>query len=363
MYLAQEEGIQNPITDLIAEVYNFSQKPELDGASICGNCTTGQKLRIKSTAYIPITPVLFKLARGGRKLKSLSRGEVLEYIRKRAYWRVVRVGDNSRFSWIICTDSWQHGKELPRYDVERLELEIIGSSNDTKHFESPAVLPSFENFKQEPTITGGADGALDPELKQPKIDPPAPRYVLNPRNKMRFSNHRYRPKRPRATLPLHSDLHFRQVLKADSVILLESSSVDFLNPDTDIDMTQLSLLDETNDVIFHISIRRGEGEIIFNSKIGGSWGEEECITMEHRFGSEDGATIMIHDQGEGFEVWIDWVHAIWFAKRVKGRTPMLIQYGLGDEQGTSTLSEDLDVRTYPSMKALFLQKHAHEEEK
>lgn len=66
----------------------------------------------------------------------------------------------------------QHGKELPRYEVEKLELEIIGSSNDTKHFENPALPPSFENFKKEPTISGGADGAFDPELKQPNVDPP-----------------------------------------------------------------------------------------------------------------------------------------------------------------------------------------------
>lgn len=69
----------------------------------------------------------------------------------------------------------QNGKELPRYEVEKLDLEIIGSSNDTKFFENPAKPPSFENFKPEPTISGGADGALDPELKQPKTEPPAPR--------------------------------------------------------------------------------------------------------------------------------------------------------------------------------------------
>lgn len=74
-------------------------------------------------------------------------------------------------------DRSQNEKELPRYDVEKLELEIIGSSNDTKHFTNPALPPAFENFKKEPTITGGADGALDPELKQAKIDPPAPRYA------------------------------------------------------------------------------------------------------------------------------------------------------------------------------------------
>ncbi|CAI7654190.1 unnamed protein product [Penicillium glandicola] len=326
LYLAQEDGIQTPLTDLIAEVYNFSQKPELDGSSVCGNCIKGQKSRVKSTAYIPITPVLYKLLRDGRKLKSLTRDEVLAYIGKRAYWR--------------------NEKELPRYEVERLELEIIGSSNDTKHFINPATPPAFENFKKEPTITGGADGALDPELKQPKIDPPAPR-----------------PKRPRANLPLHGSLRFPQSLKADSVILLESSSVDPVKPDVGIDMTQISIKDAENDIIFHISIRRAQGQIIFNAQLSGSWGEEERINLDRRFGSEDGATILIHDQGEGFEISIDWVHAIWFAKRAHGRTPQSILYDIGDKEGTSTLSEDLEVRTYPSMKALFLQKHAHEEER
>ncbi|CAG7938948.1 unnamed protein product [Penicillium olsonii] len=329
LYLAQEEGVQTPITDLIAEVYNFSQKPELDGAVVCGNCTDGQKAKVKSTAYIPITPVLFKLARSGRKLKSLSRDEVLEYIRKRAYWRV-----------------FKHGKELPRYDVEKLDLEIIGSSNDTKVFEDPTKPPAFENFKKEPTITGGADGALDPELKQPKIEPPAPQ-----------------PKRPKANLPLYGSLRFPRILKADSVILLESSSVDLSTPDSKIDMTQISIKDANDDTIFHISIRRGQGEIIFNSKLDGSWGEEERIPIGSRFENEEGATILIHDQGNGYEVSIDWVHALWFAKRADGRTAQSIWYGLGDKQGTSTLSEDLEVRTYPSMKALFLQKHSHEEEK
>ncbi|KAJ5784169.1 uncharacterized protein N7518_009846 [Penicillium psychrosexuale] len=328
LYLAQEDGIQTPLTDLIAEVYNFSQKPELDGSSVCGNCKKGQTSRVKSTAYIPITPVLYKLLKGGRKLKTLTRDEVLAYIRKRAYWRV-----------------FKNEKELPRYEVEKLELEIIGSSNDTTHFTNPATPPAFENFKQEPTITGGADGALDPELKQTKTDPPAPR-----------------PKRPRANLPLHSSLKFQQTLKADSVILLESSSVDLVQSNG-IDMTQISIMDAENDIIFHLSIRRAQDEIIFNSKLGGSWGEEERVDIDDRFESEDGATILIHDQGEGFEVSINWVHAIWFGKRAKGRTPQSISYDLGDKEGTSALSEYLEVRTYPSVKALFLQKHSHEEEK
>lgn len=58
----------------------------------------------------------------------------------------------------------QNNQELPRYEVETLDLKIIGSSNDTEHFENPALTSAFENFKKELTITGGADGALDPEL-------------------------------------------------------------------------------------------------------------------------------------------------------------------------------------------------------
>jgi hypothetical protein len=139
--------------------------------------------------------------------------------------------------------------------------------------------------------------------------------------------------------------------------------VDPVKPDDGIDMTQISIIDAKNDIIFHISIRRGQGQIIFNSKLGGSWGEEERVDMARRFDNEDGATILIHDQGEGFGVSIDWVHAIWFAKRAQGTTPKSIQYDLWNKVGTSALSEDLEVRTYPSMKALFLQKHAHEEEK
>lgn len=128
-------------------------------------------------------------------------------------------------------------------------------------------------------------------------------------------------------------------------------------------MTQISIKDAVGNIIFHVSIRRGQGQIIFNAKIKGSWGEEERIKLDRRFRLNEGATIMIHDQGEGYEVWIDWVHAIWFSKRIKDAVPKSISYGLGDDNGTAVLADDIEVRTYPSMKALFLQKYEHEEEK
>jgi hypothetical protein len=124
-------------------------------------------------------------------------------------------------------------------------------------------------------------------------------------------------------------------------------------------MTQIALLDAANNMVFHMSMRRVPGVIVIN----GSSGKEHWIQMDQSFRAEDGATIMIHDQGIGYEVWIDWVHVAWILKQDEDQPAAAIAYGLGDEYGTSALSDELEVRTYPSMKALFLQKHEHEEEK
>lgn len=129
-------------------------------------------------------------------------------------------------------------------------------------------------------------------------------------------------------------------------------------------MTQISIQDAAGDIIFHISIRRAQMQIIFNAKIKGSWGEEESIKLDDRLqAGEEGATILIHDQGYGYEVWINWLHALWFSKRLKDAVPKDISYGLADDNGTSVFSDEIEVRIYPSMKALFLQKHEHEEER
>jgi tyrosinase len=105
--------------------------------------------------------------------------------------------------------------------------------------------------------------------------------------------------------------------------------VDLVKPDDGIDMTQISIIDAETDTIFHLSIRWAQGQIDFKAKFGGWWGEEERINIDHRFDSEDGATILIHDQGDGFEVSIDWVHAVWFAQRAQdSRTLLSIWYDI-----------------------------------
>jgi hypothetical protein len=50
-----------------------------------------QREKVKSTAYIAITPVLLNLAREGKKIGSLTKEVVLKYLRDHVYWSVIQV--------------------------------------------------------------------------------------------------------------------------------------------------------------------------------------------------------------------------------------------------------------------------------
>ncbi|KAL1977859.1 hypothetical protein VTN31DRAFT_718 [Thermomyces dupontii] len=317
LYLAQQEGRQVSATDLIGEVYNFSQRPEVNGKEVCTNCKKGQQKKVKATAYLPITPVLYSLIKEGRDLKSLTREEVLAYLQKRAYWRVVK-----------------NGKSLPRYEVEKVELEIVGGTNDATNFEDPTKAPLLENFKEEPTISGGADGAFNPDLKQPIVPPPPPKPVV-----------------PKATLPLRGSLTLKAPLETDGVILVNAPKLDLKKAVTStIDNTQINFLTGSETLIL-ISFRRAEGEIVFNSRLQGSYGEEVRVPLDNRFKTKT-PTFLLHDQGDGYEVFIDWVHVVWFEKREKEKKITRVTYGVNESQNP-VLGDALKVKVFPSLKELF----------
>ncbi|KAI9370619.1 common central domain of tyrosinase-domain-containing protein [Aspergillus egyptiacus] len=325
IYLSQDGVTQNASLDLITEVYNFSQKPEDESGKLaCSNCKNNQLANIKSTANISITPVLISLLKAGKDLASLSKDEVLKFIQKRAYWRVFKAG-----------------KQVPRYALDPLGLEIIGNTNDATTYKDPTKAPVLENFVEEPTISGGADGALDPSLKQPVTVPPAPK-----------------PDIPKATLRLNSSLPFKASLKADNVVIVDSASLN-LTPETDtntIDNTQVWFSDGTNgdgDILFLLSIRRAEKQIVFNTRINNSWGREVRVSLEKRFkGGDVPPSILIHDQEDGYEVFIDWKHVLWFEKRTKDKVARSVSYTVNNGQ-TPVWSSDLRVKVYDSMKSLF----------
>ncbi|KAJ6103635.1 Concanavalin A-like lectin/glucanases superfamily [Penicillium sp. IBT 16267x] len=322
IYLSQDGKTHNASLDLITEVYNFSQKPEDNSGKLaCGNCKDNQNKNIKSTASISLTPILITLLKSGKDLASLAKDDVLKFIQSRAYWRV-----------------FKGGKEVPSYLVDALDLEIIGSTNDSTVYNDATKPPKLENFKEEPTISGGPGGALSPSLKQPvSVAPPV------------------MPVIPKAALMVNSFLPFKQVLKADGVVIIDSSSLNLTPAKTSgIDNTQIFLNEGKNgdgDILFLLSIRRAEDAIVFNSKINNAFGKEERISLKKRFRGTT-PSIFIHDQGDGYEVFIDWKHAWYFEKRAEGKIAQSVSYSVNDGQ-TPVWSSNLKVKVYPSMKGVF----------
>ncbi|KAJ5925145.1 hypothetical protein N7454_007784 [Penicillium verhagenii] len=300
IFLSQDGVKQNTATDLITEVYNFSQKPESkDGKLACGNCKTNQKANIKSTAAISLTPVLITLLKSGQDLASLKKDDVLKFLQKRAYWRVFKGG---------------------------------------KEYNDPTKAPLIENFKEEPTISGGADGALDPSLKQPMTPLPPVKPVI-----------------PQAGLNIGSSLPFKEPLGVDGVVIIESTSLDLTPVKTStIDNTQVVFTDSkdgSGNILFLLSFRRAEKDIVLNTRLNNAWGKEVRVSLENRFKGTT-PSILIHDQGDGYEVFIDWRHLTWFEKRAKDKVATSVSYTVNDTQ-TPVLSSNLKVRVYKSMKEVF----------
>jgi hypothetical protein len=324
IFLSQDGVTQNAATDLITEVYNFSQKPAdpASGKVVCTNCKENEKANLKSTAAISITPVLISILKAGKKeLPSLKREDVLAFLQKRAYWRV-----------------FKNGKEVPRNQLDPLDLEIIGSTNDATQFKDATKAPLLENFKKEPSISGGADGALDPSLRQPMTIPPP-----------------VKPDIPQADLKLNSFLPFKEPLGPDAVVIIESSSLDMTPAKTSgIDNTQVAFLDSTEkdgNILFLLSFRRSENQIVLNTRLDKAWGKEVRVSLEDRFKGTT-PSILIHDQGDGYEIFIDWRHLAWFEKRDKEKVAKSVSYGINEGQ-SPMLAPQLKVRVYASMKELF----------
>ncbi|KAK4862915.1 hypothetical protein LT330_010745 [Penicillium expansum] len=322
IYISQDGKTHNATQDLVTEVYNFSQKPEdKAGKLACGNCKDNKNKNIKSTASISLTPILIALLKSGKDLASLARDDVLSFIRSRAYWRV-----------------FKGGKEVPSYQVEALDLEIIGSTNDSTVYNDATKAPKLENFKEEPTISGGAGGALNPDLKQPvTIAPPVVAVI------------------PKAGLKVNSSLPFKQALKPDGVVIIDSTSLNLTPAKTSgIDNTQIYLNEGKNgdgDILFLLSIRRSENQIVFNTKINNSFGKEVRIPLEKRFKGTT-PSILIHDQDDGYEVFIDWKHALYFPKRAVGKVAQSVSYSVNAGQ-TPVWSSNLKVKVYDSMRGVF----------
>ncbi|KAK2782960.1 hypothetical protein FQN52_000512 [Onygenales sp. PD_12] len=119
------------------------------------------------------------------------------------------------------------------------------------------------------------------------------------------------------------------------------------------DHTNLSFCAESTwgDTLLHISFRRADGRIIFNTCSGGSWGAEESIPLQNRF-TQAPHTIFVQDQGGCYGVFIDNTQVHSFAKRDSNRKVRSVSYILDTPAVGSMLSDPLQVKVYPSMDAV-----------
>lgn len=98
LYLANGDKADIKTDAIMAEIFNFSQKPEKENGDVaCASCKDGKESDVWGTAYISITPLLIKMIKENEgkkdveKLTSMKQGEVLKYLREKAYWRIIKV--------------------------------------------------------------------------------------------------------------------------------------------------------------------------------------------------------------------------------------------------------------------------------
>lgn len=75
----------------------------------------------------------------------------------------------------ISDSKQQDGLVAPSFDVEKVNPQIIGSTNDATSWKDMTKAPTLENFQSQPDISGsGPDGGFNPAHKQPAATPPPP---------------------------------------------------------------------------------------------------------------------------------------------------------------------------------------------
>lgn len=151
-------------------------------------------------------------------------------------------------------------------------------------------------------------------------------------------------------LPLTKTVALKKEFTADGIIFFQSTTLD-LNPSktgtNTIDNTAFNLLSPEEDFLLHISFRRAENAIVFNSRtVNGDWGAEERVTLKGRFVGPDN-TVTVYDHGDRFQILIDFHTAHYYTKRIKKNTTS-VSYTINPNQ-TSPFSDPVAVQTYSSL--------------
>lgn len=144
-------------------------------------------------------------------------------------------------------------------------------------------------------------------------------------------------------------VYFRKKFTSDGIIILRSSTIDLFNSEN----TDINLHNASGQVVLHISLRRDENVIVFNTYRDNHWEVEERVGFEGNFTSEDGhielsPSITICDHEDRFQVMINYRTIHYFKKRFLDNAAA-VSYNSSHKP---LFSDILDVDVYPSLANL-----------
>ncbi|EDR07500.1 galectin [Laccaria bicolor S238N-H82] len=148
-------------------------------------------------------------------------------------------------------------------------------------------------------------------------------------------------------LPIYETIRLEAPLKAGGVLIFQSSG---LNMDSCRSRkggvrVWINILDASNNYV-HFSIRPNENSILFNHFSNNQWGREERMPMKGLFFKEPNPTIVIYDNGDRYQVMVDYVTVAYFEKRIK-EAGVAVSYDMDIDQ-VSPFSNTLAMTAYTS---------------
>ena len=110
-------------------------------------------------------------------------------------------------------------------------------------------------------------------------------------------------------------------------------------PPADDDLTDISLYNSRDELILHMSIRRQQGAIIFNTRasriVNHGWGPEEVVKLEgYKADISRSDRILVYDLGDRFQIIFGLTTIHYFVKRFSNGTPVKISYSATAQYAT-----------------------------
>ncbi|TFK27607.1 hypothetical protein FA15DRAFT_701808 [Coprinopsis marcescibilis] len=128
--------------------------------------------------------------------------------------------------------------------------------------------------------------------------------------------------------------------KAAGIMIIQAPILDASAPHGE---SSINLLSKGMNCLLRITFRQGSNDIAFNScPKAGSWGNEEHVSFDGRFGVKP--RITVYDHGDRFQIIFDNTTAIYYNKRIREDTKT-VSYSIESDK-TVVFGEQLGINTY-----------------